>query len=214
MATKRNLLQAKSNLELAQQGHDLLDRKRQVLLIELSNINNKTKELQNELNQKLKIAERLLILAQMFMGWEAVDKISHSLEPTHIEVNTYSIMGVVIAQIQTEIKTENEVNEKSEKNEKIERRPPYNMNETVSVLDEAVISWQEVKQVMLKLAEAETTIYRLNFHLKQAQKRASALNNITIPNLKRQIKYIQEQLEEHERDELARLKISKSRLQN
>jgi len=206
MATKRNLLQAKSNLELAQQGHDLLDRKRQVLLIELSNFNSKVEELRDELDQKLKIAERILILAQMYMGAEAVLKISTSLNSAPVQINTYSIMGVVIAQIDTECNSNLLVNEKNEKH------PPYNMNETVSVLDEAVIVWHEVREIILKLAEAETTTERLNFHLKQAQKRAAALNNITIPDLKKQIKYIQEQLEEHERDELARLKISKSRL--
>jgi len=210
MATKRNLLQAKSNLELAQQGHDLLDRKRQVLLIELSNISNKVEALHTELNQKIKIAERILILAQMFMGTDSVLKISRSIHPIHVQIHTYSIMGVVIAQIGLCSAEHHDLGQSPVKHE---RRPPYGMNETVSILDEAVIVWQEVRDVMLKLAEAEIATYRLNFHLKQAQKRASALNNITIPDLKKQIKYIQEQLEEHERDELARLKISKSRLQ-
>ena len=204
MATKRDLLQAKNSLNLAQQGHDLLDRKRQVLLLELSNINNKVEQLHNELNQKIAIAERALIHAQMFMGTDSVKKISDSLQTTNIQIHTHSIMGVVIAQIVPKIKGENG---------KAEKKPPYNMNETVSALDEAVIVWQDVQEIILKLTEAETTARRLNLHIKQAQKRAAALNNITIPDLKKRIKCIQEKLEEHERDELARLKISKSRVE-
>jgi V/A-type H+-transporting ATPase subunit D len=61
------------------------------------------------------------------------------------------------------------------------------------------------------LAQVESTAYKLSLEIKKTQKSANALDKIQIPRLKSQIKYIQETIEEKEREEFFRLKKVKSK---
>ena len=86
---------------------------------------------------------------------------------------------------------------------------PYSLSETTVSFDEAVHAWKTARELIITHAVLENTIFRLDLHIRKTQKRASALENITIPMYIARIKYIQERLEERERDELARLKLVK-----
>ena len=66
-----------------------------------------------------------------------------------------------------------------------------------------------MKELTRKLAEVETSIYRLAQAIKKAQKRANALQNIVLPDLDGTIRSITEALEEKEREEFVRLKVIK-----
>ena len=54
--------------------------------------------------------------------------------------------------------------------------------------------------------------HRLAYNIKKTQKRANALQNITIPNYEVLVKTIENALEEKEREEFTRLKVIKSRV--
>ncbi|MCL2203911.1 MAG: V-type ATP synthase subunit D [Defluviitaleaceae bacterium] len=82
---------------------------------------------------------------------------------------------------------------------------------TTASLDAAFFTWQRAKKWLVQLADAENSIYRLTQNIRKARKRAAALGNITIPTYETRIKYIQSQLEERSRDELARLKSTRPR---
>jgi len=76
-------------------------------------------------------------------------------------------------------------------------------------LDEACEKFQKVKELTIQLAQIETSAYRLAYNIKKTQKRANALQNITIPHYEGLAKSIQESLEEKEREEFTRLKVIK-----
>ena len=63
----------------------------------------------------------------------------------------------------------------------------------------------------IRLAQVETSDYRLAYNIKKTQKRANALQNITIPKYEALTKSIQGDLEEKEREEFTRLKVIKRR---
>ena len=86
----------------------------------------------------------------------------------------------------------------------------YGLNATNSSLDEAYLSFLEVKKMTAQLAEIENNVYRLADAIKKTQKRANALNNIMIPQFTATIKYITEALEEKEREDFSRLKVIKN----
>ena len=88
-------------------------------------------------------------------------------------------------------------------------RPVYGFNGTSSALDEASVKFNEVKVMTVKLTEIENAVYRLAMNIKKTQKRANALENITIPLYDKLSKDIQNALEEKEREEHTRLKIIK-----
>ena len=85
----------------------------------------------------------------------------------------------------------------------------YGLNSTNSQLDEAYLSFVQVKHMTAELAEIENSVYRLADAIKKTQKRANALDNIMIPQFTATIKYITEALEEKEREDFSRLKVIK-----
>ena len=66
----------------------------------------------------------------------------------------------------------------------------------------------------VRLAQTQSSIYRLADAIKKTQKRANALNNIMIPQFTRDIKYITEALDEKEREDFTRLKVVKRNKEN
>ena len=82
----------------------------------------------------------------------------------------------------------------------------YNMSVT---LDDATLKFKRVKELIIKLATVETSAYRLAASIKKTQKRANALQNITIPYYSKLAIDIENDLEEKEREEFSRLKVIK-----
>ena len=197
--TKRNLLLAKQRLALARKGYDLLDKKRQVLINELAQVQMQAKQTREDLLNAVSKAHKALAIAHMEMGRERVQNISHGIQKNAtVEVLLRSIMGVELPLVN--------------------RKPKmsyicYKLDNTTISFDEAVLAWQEALQHIISNAAIENTIHRLQLHIKKTQKRANALGNITIPKYEARIKFIQERLEERERDELARLKLAKNQRQ-
>ena len=68
---------------------------------------------------------------------------------------------------------------------------------------------QKHNHIKAGLIETEFPAYRLAYNIKKTQKRANALQNITIPRFERLAKEIQEYLEEKEREDFTRLKVIK-----
>ncbi|MCL2500476.1 MAG: V-type ATP synthase subunit D [Defluviitaleaceae bacterium] len=95
--------------------------------------------------------------------------------------------------------------------ERIRHEPRYSLAGTTASLDEAFLTWQRAKKTLVILFGALERIHYLTQGIRKAQKKAAALGNVTIPTYEARIRYIQSQLEERTRDELARLKAVKSR---
>lgn len=89
-------------------------------------------------------------------------------------------------------------------------RPTYGFSNTTSALDEAYLRFNEVKMLTVKLTEIENSVYRLAMNIKKTQKRANALENITIPLYETLVKEIANSLEEKDREEHSRLKVIKN----
>jgi len=89
--------------------------------------------------------------------------------------------------------------------------PRYGFSRTSSALDEAYEKFNEVKTLTAELAEVENDVYRLAVNVIKTKKRANALKNIIIPRYNEIVKYIQDYLEEKEREDFSRLKVIKSR---
>ena len=66
-----------------------------------------------------------------------------------------------------------------------------------------------MKELTIKLSMVENSAYRLANSIKNTQKRANALKNITIPKDETLSKDISEALEEKEREGFTRLKVIK-----
>lgn len=193
--TKGNLIAAKNSLQLATNGYELMDRKRNILLRELISLIKSAKTIQSEIDETFKSAYKALEKANIQMGIHNVDDISRTVaEENTIKIKTRSIMGTEIPLVS--YSTAHTV-------------PAYSFYNTRETLDLARIEFLKVKDLTIKLSMIETSAYRLADSIQKTQKRANALNNITIPRLKALIKNINDSLEEKDREEFTRLKVIK-----
>ena len=80
--------------------------------------------------------------------------------------------------------------------EKTPLRVGYGFERANSKVDYAYICFYHVKEMTVKLAEVENSVYRLANNIRKTQKRANALQNISIPRFEATVKMITEALDE------------------
>ncbi|WZL73475.1 V-type ATP synthase subunit D [Clostridiaceae bacterium 35-E11] len=190
--TKANLIRAKNFLDFSQKGFELLDKKRNVLIREMMGLIDKVKDIQNRMDKTFEEAYQALQVANVSMGVHEIEEIALSI-PTKetYEILLKSVMGVEIPSV---------------KYEKKELEHYYGFYRTNPAVDIAVTKFREVKYLIYELAEIENCVYKLATEIQKTQKRANALEKIQIPKYKAQVKFMQEVLEEKEREDFFRLK--------
>lgn len=195
--TKGNLIAAKNTLRLSKQGYELMDKKRNVLIREIMELNEKANQIQSEIDTIFTEAYKALQNANISMGISRVERFSYGIPlEESVNVRSRSIMGVEIPMV-TYV-------------DNPEETPSFGFGNTTAALDEAYIKFKRVKELTVKLSMVENAAYRLAVSIKKTQKRANALKNITIPRYENLVKTIQDTLEERERDEFTRLKVIKN----
>ena len=184
----------KRSLRQAQLGFELMDRKRNVLIREMVNLSSEAKKLRGTIEQTYTEAYQALQLANISMG--VVSDIAKTIPvDSLIQLHTRSVMGTELPQLTA--------------GQRDERDIPYGMMQTNSSFDRAYICFNKAKDITIRLAEIENSIYRLAIAIKRTQKRANALRNIIIPKYRGYVQYISNSLEEKEREEFSRQKVIK-----
>ncbi|AEX85001.1 ATP synthase subunit D [Marinitoga sp. 1135] len=190
--TKGNLINLKQQYKLAKQGHDLLEKKRNIIMKELVDLIEQAQEIQERILKIFEIAYESLQLANLDLGIENVEQYAKGVpEFDGMKIRFRSIMGVEVPEIY-----------KNEKKTEI----PYEIYRTDAALDKAYISFKQVLELITEAAMIENKVYKLAYEVKKTKKRVSALENVVIPQLQSSIKFIQDTLEEFEREEFFKLK--------
>ena len=193
--TKGNLIAAKNSLQLARQGYELMDKKRNILIRELMELSGQASEIQSMIDQTFRTAYAALQKANIELGISHVEEISYSVPvESSIRIKTRSIMGTEIPLAEYD---------------RVPVTPTYSFYSTKQSLDEARIAFDHVKDLTIKLSTVENSAYRLASSISKTQKRANALKNITIPMYEVLTKTIADALEEKDREEFTRLKVIK-----
>jgi len=86
----------------------------------------------------------------------------------------------------------------------------YGIITTSARIDETAERYELELDLLIKLAEIETAMRRLGAEIQMNRRRVNALEQILIPELKTQEKYIENTIDEREREDLFRLKKVKS----
>lgn len=195
--TKANLIKIKNSLRFAKKGYELLDRKRTLLIREMMSLIDEASNLQKEIEVEFNKAYNALKFANVTMGTENVEEISRSIErEKDFTILTKSVMGVEIPII---------------KSQEVTPTAEYGFFRTNPAFDKAVLSFNRIRRLIYKLAEVENSVYKLAMEIKKTQKRTNALEKIQIPKYSSTIKYIEEVLEEKEREDFFRLKRIKGK---
>ena len=193
--TKGNLMLAKNSLALANQGYELMDKKRNILLKELMGLIDEAKGIQEEIDSTFTQAYACLQRANIEHGISKVQQLAFTVPiEESIRIQTRSIMGTEIPHVKYDEK---------------ENNLTYSFSTTSESIDIAREAFREVKDLTIKLSMVENSAYRLASNIKKTQKRANALQNITIPMYENLVYTISNALEEKEREEFTRLKVIK-----
>ena len=195
--TKGNLILAKNSLALANQGYELMDKKRNILIRELMELIDQAKDIQEQIDSTFTHAYKCLQHANIEHGISLVSQLAYTVPiEDSIKIKSRSIMG-------TEIPLVDYTPD--------ENQPTYSFSTTDESIDRAREAFRKVKELTIKLSMIENAAYRLATNIKKTQKRANALKNITIPTYTTLVSSISNALEETEREEFTRLKVIKQR---
>ena len=192
--TKTNLMSTKRSLALAGQGYELMDRKRNILVREMMQLIDRAATIQDRISTAYAKAYASLQKANITLG--SVGEFAGCVPVEHgLDLDYRSVMGVELPQITLTPSAPTAIY--------------YGLDATNGTLDDAYVKFNEVKVLTVELAEVESSVFRLAEAIQKTQKRANALGNVQIPQMKETIKYIDDVLSEKEREEFSRLKVIK-----
>ena len=193
--TKSNLMATRRSLALANQGYELMDRKRNILVREMMRLIDRAAAIQDKISAAYAEAYAALQRANITLG--SVGEFTASVPVEHgLQIDRRSVMGVELPTVSLPSSAPLGIY--------------YGLESTNGILDTAYLKFNEVKALTVELAEVETSVVRLAEAIRKTQKRANALGNVQIPQMKATIKRIDEALSEKEREEFSRLKVIKS----
>ncbi len=190
--TRTNLLRFKRGLQQARSGSDVLEKKRDILMIEFRNFIYDTNRTREEFSKALNEALDSLEKASAYIGMQKLKGIAETVaEFAEFSVDYRGIMGVPVPLV---------------KAEKSRAHPDYGFLSTNIHLDVAFKKFRDLMEKMGKLAELEESVYRIADAVATTQRRVNALKQIYIPRYQETVEGIQRVLEEQEREEFVRTK--------
>ncbi len=197
--TKTNLQKVKRDLTFAEEGWELLDQKRKILIVELMGLIDRAVEAQEEVEKRLETAYRALDQATLRMGRRELGLVSLGMHiRADIKFSERRVMGVSIPKVRVEV----------------DDKSPYVAAAESSVwVDESVLRFREVLGLLGQLAEARIALMRLAREVAKTVRRVNALEKIFIPDYNETLKYIIMSLEEMDREAFFINKLVKDHLQ-
>ncbi len=198
--TRKNLMAIEDRIELSERGHDTLEKKRDGLIMEFMDILDQAQDVRSDLDENYELAQRNINMARAMEGDVAVRGAAAALKE-HPEITTQSknIMGVVVPQIE------------STKVKKSLDQRGYGLVGTSARIDEAADAYEELLETVILAAEVETAMKKMLEEIEKTKRRVNALEFKLLPELHGAQEYIEQKLEEQEREEIFRMKKIKAK---
>jgi V/A-type H+-transporting ATPase subunit D len=198
--TRKNLMQIEDRIELSERGHDTLEKKRDGLIMEFMDILDQAQDVRGDLQEDYETAQRSIDMARTMEGDVAVRGAAAALTE-HPELTTQSknIMGVVVPQIES-TKVRKDLDERG-----------YGVLGTSARIDEAAEAYEELLETIILAAEVETAMKKMLEEIEKTKRRVNALEFKLLPELRENQDYIEQKLEEQEREEIFRMKKIKAK---
>ena len=195
--TKSNLMKVKERLNIALEGYDLLEQKREILVMELMHRVEQVKILERDLDQKIAAAYPCLKRMLVVIGRDRADKLAqnihykYDLVEKRVHVAGMNLLGLEIRLPEAELK--------------------YSPANSFAECDETVLEFFGLLKVLTELAAVRTVAWRLARELRKTQRRVNALEKMVIPTARETRDYIESALEEKDREAFFISKMLKSK---
>ncbi len=199
--TRMELLRLKSRIKLANKGLSLLKRKRAALVVEFFKINKRALDLRKKLATTMDKSLDSLEVAEMYHGRIALESVAYTTNRMKdLSITTRNIMGVKIPEIQGRDPAFRAISEQ------------YALVGLSVKIDNAVQSFSDALAIILDIAEVENTLRKILVEIDKTKRRVNSIENVLIPRLQRQAKYIAMRFDELERENFVTLKTVKGKL--
>ena len=194
--TKNTLLKLKKQVKFLEEGHDLLERKRELLTRLVYERIGEYRRLRADAERSLGEAYRCLSLTHLRMGSRGIRQAALGAEPAlRVDILPRRALGVEYPSVAAE------------------RLPlkPVGLLGTDASFDTTRDNLANACVLLARLGEVEIALFRLMEEQRKAQKRVNALKYNIIPLYRRTVHFIQSSLEEEERNTLFQVKLLRER---
>jgi V/A-type H+-transporting ATPase subunit D len=194
--TKNTLLTLKKQVKFLAEGHDLLERKRELLTRLVYERIGEYRRLREESTKALDEAYRCLGITHLRMGSRGLHQAALGAQPAlSVDILPRRSLGVEYPAVTAE------------------RKPiePVGLLGSDASFDNTRERLANAAVVLARLGEVEIALHRLMEEQRKAQKRVNALKYNIIPLYRRTIHFIQSALEEEERNTLFQVKVLRER---
>jgi len=199
--TRMNLLQRRNQLRLAEQGVDLLKKKRDALVQDFFNVVRRALEARELLNRKCEEAYVLLSLTKAWEGREALESTALARkQELLVDIDIRNVWGTKIPEVSS-------VDGRSATGD------GYNPVDVSAGVLETTSNFEEVLAALLEVASTEVKLKKIGEEIKKTTRRVNALEQIVVPRIRSEIRYIRAVLEQREREDIYRLKRIKKKLE-
>ena len=179
--TRSNQIALKRDLAMATEGFNLLEQKREILVMELMRLVDRVRELQKEVDRRRGQAYDTLRKAVARNGYHHMRNVGAGVQYEHrVTTGTHVTAGVRVPAIKAE-------------HGKLSTQ--FGFATTDSLVDQTMRDFLALLEVVGQLAEIETAIWLLARELKKTQRRVNALEQIFIPDFSETLRHIGESLE-------------------
>ena len=194
--TKSALLDLRRQVGFLEQGHELLEHKKELLTRLVYEHLDRYRKIRGEARAQVQTAYRWLSITHMRMGGSRLRQVSMGVPPA-IAVNILprSNLGVEYPSVSA----------------RAHAMQAVGLIGTDASLDNTREHMAELAVILARLGEAETALWRLLEEQRKTQKRVNALRYNIIPMYRNTIRYIESSLEEEERNALFQLKVLRQR---
>lgn len=193
--TRMELIKKNAQIKLAEQGRDLLREKMDALIQEFFHVMESVSQSRIELEELSLVAQHSLLIAQAVDDPVTLKSASFATRRgLTLHITGKNIMGVPVPIIEKKRFVKNLLDR------------GYSFLGVSGRIDETAEKFEAELDLIITLAETETSLRRLGGEIQMTRRRVNALEQVLIPELKRQAKYIENTIDERDREDLFRLK--------
>lgn len=197
-----NLLHRKQQAQIAIWGVDLLKRKRDALVADFFKIVRQSLAAREMLTKACEEAYIMLALAKAWEGPEALEAAAMAdRREVLVDIEVRNVWGTKIPEVAV----------KEVRRGLLERG--HNPATTSVRTVESAENFEEVLRAILEVAATEIKLKRIGEEIKKTTRRVNALEQVVIPRILGEIRYITAVLEQRAREDVFRLKRIKHKLE-
>ncbi len=196
--TKSNLFAVREQLAIAREGFELLEQKREILIMELMRLVEEVKLVERDLDRRVASAYASLKGMLIRVGRETARDISSGIQfDFATREKPAKLMGIPLPTLDVQMP-------------RLELK--YSFMATSAACDATTVEFFELLKLLARMAEIRTMVWRLAKEVRKTQRRVNALEKIVIPDVQETRKFIEGVLEEREREVFFVQKILKAKL--